>query len=429
MTFTAMNWNLGGAGADTGRDVFATMTANLWTPEQVSLADDADDIANLGDTERLALTRIFAALATLESLQATTATGALMADAGNAAGGTANAGSTDGRTGSDGADGGLGQAALTAIAFGEAMHTKAYSTLIAAIGGNEATGPAFEWAQRSEAMQEKLGLLSQVYAATANTTATTSDDQPENTTTSNSENGDTSQAGSGSDAGPAADLNSAVDSAVDSATSSTQTYDIAALKRLAAAVLAEVLLAESGFYLPMWLSSRGTLAKSADLVRLVNRDIVTSSSYLGSVYQRSLATLGDDTREEMRQYVYDLANNLYFAEEDFGYELPYGEIGLEDDIEKFLSYNANKALSYLGYPALFPAEISQPNPAVTDELNDMDSLDAALKSGGPLAAGAGAGTRSGFGSAGSSASSATSSSTGATAANKAEETSDDDWDF
>lgn len=206
--------------------------------------------------------------------------------------------------------------------------------------------------------------------------------------------------------------------------------DLGVLKRLAAAVLAEALTVESGFYLPICLSSRGTMAKSADIIRLVNRDIVTSSSYLGSVYQRGLDQLDNNTRETMRQYVYNLANNLYFAEEDYSYTLPYADLGLDDDIEKFLSYNANKALSYLGYPALLPAEISQPNPAVTDELNDMESLASALK---PASVFGGSGlnfasTNSTSAATGTSSSSAATS-TGATATNKAEETSDDDWDF
>ncbi|WEV67559.1 ribonucleotide-diphosphate reductase subunit beta [Bifidobacterium sp. ESL0769] len=432
MTFTAMNWNLDGADADTSRDAFNTMTTQLWTPEQVSLADDAQDIHRLSCSERTALSRIFAGLSVVESLQASNATKALSSDA-------------------ERDNAGISQAVLTAIAFAESMHTKAYSALIAALGSdeandtrnadtnlsanstdsntsanidkaNESAQSPFAWAQQNESMQEKLRLLNDVYAAVFNVSGITVSDAANQS----GQNADTSTNLSSITSPTEIAASNASNS--DSETSSFP--DLGALKRLVAAVLAQALLVESGFYLPMWLSSRGTMTKSADIIRLINRDIVTSSSYLGSVYQQKLEQLDDETRETMRQYVYDLANNLYFAEEDYNYTLPYANLGLDDDIEKFLSYNANKALSYLGYPALFPTEISQPNPAVIDELNDMESLASALK---PASLFGGSGinftsANSASATAGTSASSPATS-TGATAANKAEETSDDDWDF
>ncbi len=33
----------------------------------------------------------------------------------------------------------------------------------------------------------------------------------------------------------------------------------------------------------------------------------------------------------------------------------YDEVGLTEDVKKFLRYNANKALMNLGYEAMFPA--------------------------------------------------------------------------
>ncbi|WEV74110.1 ribonucleotide-diphosphate reductase subunit beta [Bifidobacterium sp. ESL0798] len=444
MTFTAMDWNLGGADADADRDTFNTMTANLWTPEQVSLADDAEDIHGLKDAEQIALSRVFAGLSAIESLQAGSATRSLSSGAERDCTGTR-------------------QAVLTAIAFAESMHTKAYSALIAVLDNasdntdstnasnnapvnstdsaahtgraNDSTQSPFAWVQQNESMQEKLRLLNDVYATAPNSTDNAADlsiNPAVDSTQSKDTSADSSSITSPTEiATPNVSASDSADAhACNSSRDSSPAADLGALKRLAAAVLAEALLAESGFYLPMWLSSRGSMTKSADIIRLINRDIVASGSYLGAVYQQKLEIFDDITRESMRQYVYDLANNLYFAEEDYSYELPYGDLGLEDDIEKFLSYNANKALSYLGYPALFPAEISQPNPAVTDELNDMESLASALK---PASLFGGSGIS--FGSTASASattrtpSSSTATSTGATSANKAEETSDDDWDF
>ncbi|MDF7665841.1 ribonucleotide-diphosphate reductase subunit beta [Bifidobacterium sp. ESL0745] len=437
MTFTPLNWNLVGTDADTDRDAFNTMSANLWTPEQVSLADDAEDMRGLSETERLALVRIFAGLSSVESLQAGSATSALSADAGQDETGTR-------------------QAVLTAIAFGESIHTKAYSTLIAELGknagktggahntdagsyassidsataddtknANDAAQSPFTWVQQNESMQEKLRLLNDAYATAINgaAAATNRDKNPGPNPDATADSANISLPTEIA-APNALASDSANGNGDDSAAS--RVPDLGTLKRLATAVLAEALVVQSGFYLPMWLSSHGTLTKSADIIRLINRDIVTSSSYLGAVYQRKLDPLNDTARETMRQYTYDLANNLYFSEEDYSYTLPYADLSLEDDTEKFLSHNANKALSYLGYPTLFPAEISQPNPAVIDELNDMESLTDTIKSGGLFSAGAGFASTNSASAAGAPTST---TSTDTTADNKAEETSDDDWDF
>ncbi|WEV72358.1 ribonucleotide-diphosphate reductase subunit beta [Bifidobacterium sp. ESL0790] len=441
MTFTPMNWTLAGAAADTDRDAFAAMTANLWTPEQISLADDAEDMRGLSDTERTALARIFAGLASVESLQATAATSALTADA------QRHIGEGKSSNESDAAQTDLASsmqpAALTAIAFMESMHTKAYSTLLGAIdqnangseanNGNASTQSPFTWAGSNDSMQEKLRLLNEVYAATPRPAGIMNSGDIESSQEPNNGNDSANVASSTESAVPEATNPDSVDTNGRDSPTASSAPDLGALERLAAAVLAESLVVESGFYLPMWLSSRGMMTKTPDIIRLINRDIATSSAYLGTIYQRGLGRLDDATRETMRQYAYDLANNLYFAEEDYNYTLPYADLGLDDDIEKFLSLNANKALSYLGYPALFPAEISQPNPAVTDELSDMESVTAAFKSSSLFGVGSSALANAGFATSNSGAAgvSAVSSltSTGATTANKVEETDDDDWDF
>ena len=46
----------------------------------------------------------------------------------------------------------------------------------------------------------------------------------------------------------------------------------------------------------------------------------------------------------------------------------YDEMGLTEDVKKFLQYNANKALMNLGYDALFPKETAEVNPAILSAL-------------------------------------------------------------
>ena len=48
---------------------------------------------------------------------------------------------------------------------------------------------------------------------------------------------------------------------------------------------------------------------------------------------------------------------------------PYDSVGLSKDVKKFLHYNANKALMSLGYEAMFPASVTNVNPAILSALS------------------------------------------------------------
>ena len=52
--------------------------------------------------------------------------------------------------------------------------------------------------------------------------------------------------------------------------------------------------------------------------------------------------MSDAKREEMREYTYNLLNELYDNEVEYTESL-YERVGLTDDVEKFLRYNGNKA--------------------------------------------------------------------------------------
>ena len=47
----------------------------------------------------------------------------------------------------------------------------------------------------------------------------------------------------------------------------------------------------------------------------------------------------------------------------------YDSVGLSEDVKKFLHYNANKALMNLGYEAMFPASVTNVNPAILSALS------------------------------------------------------------
>ncbi len=102
----------------------------------------------------------------------------------------------------------------------------------------------------------------------------------------------------------------------------------------------------------------------------------------------------------MEDYTYALLDEIFAIELLFTHSL-YDPVGLSDDVEKFLRYNANKALRNLGSPALFPSEACDVNPAILAALspNADENPDFFSGSGSSYVMG------------------------------KAEETDDDDWDF
>jgi len=98
--------------------------------------------------------------------------------------------------------------------------------------------------------------------------------------------------------------------------------------------------------------------------------------------------------------IVDLLLDLYDNESHFT-EAVYDQIGWTEDVKAFLRYNANKAMNNLGYEAIFPQEECKFNAGV------MTSLDPSANENHDFFSGSGSSYVIG----------------------KAEETTDDDWDF
>jgi ribonucleoside-diphosphate reductase beta chain len=140
------------------------------------------------------------------------------------------------------------------------------------------------------------------------------------------------------------------------------------LKRKVASTLLESFLFYSGFYWPMYLSSRSKLTNTADMIRLIIRDEAVHGYYIGYKFQLALAEETDARKAELQEYTYDLVMELFDNETKYTAEL-YDEVGLTEDVKKFLHYNANKALMNLGYDPLFPKEVTNVNPAILSALS------------------------------------------------------------
>lgn len=200
------------------------------------------------------------------------------------------------------------EAVITNIAFMESVHAKSYSSVFSTLCSSQDIEEAFRWSEENPYLQKKAEIVLSYYRG----------DDP--------------------------------------------------LKRKVASTLLESFLFYSGFYLPMYWSSRAKLTNTADLIRLIIRDEAIHGYYIGYKFQLAYNELDWNDQQDIKNYAYGLLNDLYDNEVKYTADL-YDSIGLTEDVKKFLHYNANKALMNLGFEPLFPKEITNVNPAILSALS------------------------------------------------------------
>ncbi|WP_435945979.1 class 1b ribonucleoside-diphosphate reductase subunit beta [Dryocola sp. BD586] len=200
------------------------------------------------------------------------------------------------------------EAVLSNISFMEAVHARSYSSIFSTLCQTKDVDAAYAWSEENEPLQRKAQLILGHYHA----------NDP--------------------------------------------------LKKKIASVFLESFLFYSGFYLPMYWSSRGKLTNTADLIRLIIRDEAVHGYYIGYKFQKALATQSAQRQAELQNFALDLMMDLFDNEVAYS-EALYGGVGWVEEVKAFLCYNANKALMNLGYGALFPAEMAQVNPAILAALS------------------------------------------------------------
>jgi ribonucleoside-diphosphate reductase beta chain len=200
------------------------------------------------------------------------------------------------------------EAVITNIAFMESVHAKSYSSVFSTLCSTNDIDEAFRWSEDNPYLQKKAEIILGYYRG----------DDP--------------------------------------------------LKRKVASTLLESFLFYSGFYWPMYLSSRAKLTNTADLIRLIIRDEAVHGYYIGYKFQLGYNEATPERQAELKEYTYDLLMELYENECKYTHDL-YDEVGLAEDVKKFLHYNANKALMNLGFEALFPKEMTNVSASIISALS------------------------------------------------------------
>ncbi|WP_297566207.1 class 1b ribonucleoside-diphosphate reductase subunit beta [uncultured Arcanobacterium sp.] len=200
------------------------------------------------------------------------------------------------------------EAVYTNIAFMESVHAKSYSSIFSTLISSDEIEETFRWSENNEYLQKKAHIILSYYRG----------DDPE--------------------------------------------------KRKVASTMLESFLFYSGFYAPMYWSAHAKLTNTADLIRLIIRDEAVHGYYIGYKYQLAVRESSPERQAELKDYAFDLLQDLYENEELYTESL-YDPLGLTEDVKMFLRYNANKALMNLGYEALFTPDQTAVNPAILAALS------------------------------------------------------------
>lgn len=200
------------------------------------------------------------------------------------------------------------EAVLSNVAFMEAVHARSYSSIFSTLCTMRDVDDAYKWSEENDALQLKSRLILDKYRS----------------------------------ADP--------------------------LRRKIASVFLESFLFYSGFYLPMYWSSRAKLTNTADLIRLIIRDEAVHGYYIGYKFQREFENLTPMEQMEIKDFAVTFLFDLYENEVKYTESL-YDSIGLTEDVKKFLHYNANKALMNLGFDPMFPSDTTNVSASILSALS------------------------------------------------------------
>lgn len=199
---------------------------------------------------------------------------------------------------------------LSFMSMMEGIHAKSYSTIFTTIDTKENIDEVFEWVSDNKYLQKKISIIDKYYRSIDNKK----------------------------------DLYMA----------------------MVASVFLESYLFYSGFFYPLFLAGQGKMVASGEIINLIIRDEAIHGVFVGLLAQETYAELSDEDKTLVDREVYELLDEL--MENECGYtEEIYADIHLDNEVKKFLKYNANKALMNLARDTYY--EEDEINPIVQNGLS------------------------------------------------------------
>lgn len=199
------------------------------------------------------------------------------------------------------------QAVFTFMGAMEEIHAKSYSTIFTTLASEEEIEEIFDWVDQNPLLNRKLSLIMDRYNKLFNPN-------------------------------PAkVDLYMA----------------------LVASVYLESFLFYSGFFYPLYFAGQGKLTASGEIINLIIRDESIHGVFTGIIAQEIFKELTPQEQDLVSEERMRLLMELYENEVKYTKEV-YAEVGLVDEVNKYLRYNANKALMNLGLDTYFADEAINP---------------------------------------------------------------------
>ena len=199
------------------------------------------------------------------------------------------------------------KAVFTFMGAMEEIHAKSYSTIFTTLATEEEIDDIFEWVDQNPLLEKKLELITEHYLKLF--------------------------------------------------TPSAGKIDV--YMALVASVYLESFLFYSGFFYPLYFAGQGKLTASGEIINLIIRDESIHGVFTGLIAQDVFKELTEDEKQLVAKRQIDLLLALYDNEVAYTAEI-YESVGLVDEVNKFLRYNANKALMNLGLDTYFADEVINP---------------------------------------------------------------------
>lgn len=189
----------------------------------------------------------------------------------------------------------------------EHMHAKSYSSIYSTLSSMERIDQIFAWIKENQFLQQKLEIILDAYH---------------------------------------------------SITDETSLY-----LAMASSVFLESFLFYSGFFYPLYLAGQGKLINSGEIINLIIRDESVHGVYVGLLAQDIFNRLSDKEQVRVEKEVINILEKLFAIEKKYTVEI-YGQIGLVDQVDQFVQYNADKAMMNLGFEPHFDVTEENVNPIV-----------------------------------------------------------------
>lgn len=135
--------------------------------------------------------------------------------------------------------------------------------------------------------------------------------------------------------------------------------ELSLYRALVASVFLESFLFYSGFFYPLYMYGQGKLMQAGEIINLIIRDESIHGVYIGLLAQEIYNRQSSEVQTQLHEWATGLLTELYENELDYAADV-YDSIGLTHEVNAFIRYNANKALSNLGFEAHYEGEAVNP---------------------------------------------------------------------